>query len=74
MIADWGNKRVYMISDIDFKSNPVSKKFIHNGEEKSVAQYFNDVYGKEVKDFNQPLIVVKHGDEFTRILQNRWRP
>lgn len=67
MIADWGNKRVYMISDIDFKSNPVSKKFIHNGEEKSIAQYMNDVYNKEIKDFNQPLIVVKHGDEFIHL-------
>lgn len=64
VIADWGHKRVYMIADIDFKTNPVSKMFIYNGQEISIAQYMHDVYGKEVKDFNQPLIMVKHGEEY----------
>lgn len=67
VIADWGNKRVYIVSGIDFKVNPVSKKFVYNNSEISVAQYMNDVYGKQIKDFNQPLLMVKHGEDFIHL-------
>jgi len=29
-----------------------------------VAQYMQEVYGKAITDFKQPLIMVKHADEF----------
>ena len=63
IIADWGNKRTYIIDGIDFTTNPVKCKFPYNGEQISVAQYMQQVYNKAVTDFNQPLIIVKHGDE-----------
>ena len=37
IIADWGNKRTYKIAGVDFKANPVSKKFVYNNVEISVA-------------------------------------
>ena len=37
IIADWGNKRTYKVSGVDFNSNPVSKKFVYNNVEISVA-------------------------------------
>ena len=52
VIADWGHKRTYIIDDVDFKVNPVSKKFEHNGAEISVAQYMQEVYDKTVRDVN----------------------
>ena len=64
IIADWGNKRTYKIAGVDFKFNPVSKKFVYNNVETSVAQYMQEVYGKAITDFKQPLIMVKHADEF----------
>ena len=64
MIADWGNKRTYRIDEIDFTTNPVKHKFTYNNEEVSVAQYMDQVYGKAIKDFNQPMIKVKHTDQF----------
>lgn len=39
VVADWGNKRTYIVNGIDFTSNPVSKTFCYNGEDISVAQY-----------------------------------
>ena len=67
VIADWGNMRVYIVAGIDFNTNPVAKMFIYNNTEITVAQYMHDVYGKEIKDFNQPLIMVKHGEEFIHL-------
>ena len=67
IIADWGHKRTYIVSDIDFNTNPSQQKFMHNGEEKSVAEYLMEVYQKAVTDFNQPLIVVKHGDDMIHL-------
>ena len=74
VIADWGHKRTYVISGVDFKTNPVNQKFEHNGTEISVAEYMAEVYQKHITDPKQPLILVKHGDsqihlppEFCRI-------
>ena len=37
VIADWGNKRTYQVSDIDYDANPVNKMFVYNNEEVCVA-------------------------------------
>ena len=67
VIADWGNKRTYQISDIDYDANPVNKKFVYNNEEICVAEYMMTVYNKEIKDLNQPLIIVKHGENMIHL-------
>ena len=40
VIADWGNKRTYIVTDVDFTKNPVSHKFMYNDKMISVAEYF----------------------------------
>ena len=63
MIADWGAKRTYIVTDVDFDKNPVSQKFDYNGKKISVAEYFSQVYDKKITDFNQPLFLVKVTDQ-----------
>ena len=41
MIADWGAKRTYIVTDVDFKKNPVTQKFSYNDKMISVAEYFS---------------------------------
>ena len=41
VIADWGAKRTYIVTDVDFEKNPVSQKFDYNGKKISVAEYFS---------------------------------
>lgn len=40
IIANWGNKRTYIIHDIDFASNPMTMTFEHSGKKICVAEYF----------------------------------
>ena len=62
IIADWGNSRTYFVTDIDFDSNPLKKTFLYNNKQISVAQYFQDAYGKKVSDTRQPLFLIKIAD------------
>ena len=41
IIADWGNKRTYIVTDVDFEKNPVQHKFQYDGQDTSVAEYFS---------------------------------
>lgn len=59
IIANWGNQRQYIISDIDFESTPVRMMFEHNGEKISIADYFWRIYQKKLQFPQQPLFVVK---------------
>ncbi len=52
IIADWGHKRTYIISGVDFTTNPTKMKFPYNEAEISVAEYMQQVYDKAVTDFN----------------------
>lgn len=52
MIADWGNKRTYIVTEIDFEKNPVNYSFMYNDQKLKVADYFSMVYDKKVSDFN----------------------
>ena len=63
VIADWGSKRTYIVTDVDFQKNPVSHKFMYNDKMISVAEYFSSVYEKKVSDFKQPLFLVKVTDQ-----------
>ena len=50
VIADWGNMRTYIVAEVDFDQNPVTHTFMYNGSQKRLAEYFQEVYGKEVRD------------------------
>jgi len=67
VVADWGNMRTYIVSDVDFTQNPVSNTFEYNGTQKRLAEYFQEVYGKEVRDVNQPLFKIKIANDFIYI-------
>lgn len=63
MIADWGNKRTYIVSDVDFEKNPETHTFCFNGKDTKISDYFQKVYDKTLKDFNQPLFKIQVSDE-----------
>ena len=64
VIGNWGAKRTYIVHDIDFEKSVTEFKFTYNGEEMSIAQYFDQVYNLKVSDFRQPLFVVKMANDF----------
>jgi len=64
VIADWGNQRTYIVQDIIFDENPVSKTFEFKDEKISVAAYFQQAYGKRISDNKQPLFLIKVADQF----------
>ena len=46
MIANWGNRKAYIVKDVIFDKNPVTKFFSDsNGNKVSVAEYFLKTYG-----------------------------
>ena len=59
VIGNWGNKRTYIVHDVDFEKSVTDFKFDYNGKEISIAEYFQLVYKLNVTDFRQPLFVVK---------------
>ena len=44
VIGNWGAKRTYIVTDIDFEKSVSECKFSYNGAEVSVAEYFSQVY------------------------------
>jgi hypothetical protein len=63
VIADWGHQRTYIVADVDFDKNPVEHTFMFNEKMTSVAEYFSQVYDKNVTAGNQPLFLVKVTDQ-----------
>lgn len=62
IIANWGNKKAYIVHDIIFDKNPLTYFFEDsNGKQISVAMYFLQAYGMKITDKNQPLFVCKIG-------------
>ena len=59
VIGNWGSKRTYIVHDVDFEKSVTSFKFNYNGAEVSIAEYFKQVYNLSVRDYRQPLFVVK---------------
>lgn len=62
IIANWGNRRSYTVNDVDFKNNPTTMTFTFEDKEISVAEYFKKHYGMSVKKVNQPLFLIKIGE------------
>jgi hypothetical protein len=58
IVAQWGNKKTYIVRDVIFTLNPLTHTFCHDGNVISVAQYFVATYGLKVKDPKQPLFQV----------------
>lgn len=52
------NNRTYRVDDIDWKQNPRSS-FMVDGKPKTFVEYFQEHYGKTIKDLNQPLLVCR---------------
>jgi len=67
VIGNWGNKRQYIVHDVDFDKSITEQKFSYNGAEISVAEYYAKVYRLNVSDFKQPLFVVKMGSDFLHL-------
>ena len=62
VIANWGNKKAYIVHDVIFDKNPLTKFFEDsNGTKVSVADYFLRTYNMKITDKNQPLFVCKIG-------------
>lgn len=59
VIADWGNQRQYIVTDVVFDTNPIQETFEHQGKETSVAEYFLRTYNKRVTQPKQPMFLVK---------------
>lgn len=63
VIADWGNKRTYIVTDIAFDRNPVNTTFTFNEQTIKVAEYFQQVYDKRITDLKQPLFKIQITDQ-----------
>lgn len=64
MIGNWGNKRTYIVHDVDFEKSVTDHKFSYNGNEISIAEYFDQVYRLRVTDPRQPLFVIKMSNDY----------
>ena len=52
IMANWGANKIYIVSGVDF-STPVSEsKFMREGSEINIAQYFSKLYNLNVSDMN----------------------
>ena len=60
IIANWGNKRTYIVTDIEFASNPLTMTFEYKGKETCVAEYFATCYNMHVTNPKQPLFLIKN--------------
>ena len=40
IVANWGIKRTYIVSGVDFDQNPSTHKFVWNEKEITLAEYF----------------------------------
>lgn len=52
------NNRTYRVDDIDWNKSPTST-FMLDGKPKTYVDYFQEHYGKTIKDLNQPLLVCR---------------
>lgn len=51
------------MDDVDFEVTPVTHEFVWNDQTITLAGYFQTVYGKVISDVNQPVFMVKLGDQ-----------
>lgn len=57
VIGRYGNKRNYVVTDIDFKHNPVTFEFDTVKGRVNMDTYYSQKYGLKIQDKKQPLIV-----------------
>lgn len=57
VMAWYGNKRFYVVTDIDFTKDPTTYYFVTTDGNVNIDQYFWKKYGIMIKDKKQPLIV-----------------
>lgn len=58
VITTYGSQSMYRICDILFDESP-DDKFLYGSEEISFSKYFSSKYQACIKNFNQPLLLVK---------------
>jgi hypothetical protein len=62
VIANYGNKKTYMVQDINFDLSPCSTFFtMQEGSKMSVAKYFKKEYGLIISDKRQPMLIMRQG-------------
>lgn len=62
MIANYGNKKTYMVQDINFDLTPCSTFFtLQDGSKMSVAKYFKKEYNLVISDKKQPMLIMRQG-------------
>ena len=64
VIGNWGPKRTYIVHDVDFEKSVTSHKFMYNGRETTIEEYFKMVYNLTLTDTRQPLFVVKMSNDY----------
>lgn len=64
VIGNWGNKRTYIVHDVDFEKSVTSFTFNYNGKDVTIAEYFEIVYKLRVTDPRQPLFVIKMSQDY----------
>ena len=57
VLARYGNKRTYVINDVDYTHSPATCEFEGPQGKMSIAEYFLKKYLLKIKDPNQPLLV-----------------
>ena len=53
------SKRNYVIYDISFERNPNNTEFLFDKYKIKLKDYYKEIYGKTIKDNNQPLLIAK---------------
>ena len=64
VIGNWGNKRTYIVHDVEFDKSVTSFKFTYGNAEVTIADYFDKVYKLAIRDFKQPLFVIKMSNDY----------
>lgn len=62
VIANWGNKKAYIVKNVLFNTNPFVHTFKDNeGNVHSIAEYYKKTYNMKISEKNQPLFEVHIG-------------
>jgi hypothetical protein len=62
VIANYGNKRTYIVKDIRFDQSPTTTFFeLKDGSNISVAKYFYKQYNIKITDKRQPMLIMNQG-------------
>lgn len=60
VIANYGNKKTYIVNDVDFENGPTGTFFdMRDGQKISVAKYFYKTYNRKITEKRQPMLIVR---------------